>query len=335
MISCRARSRIHWIEGGITEPSQFISLFRSKRDAILASDRPFRRQAIKLLTRLLLGRRRAHYHSWLPSLRIEGRAEGRPGEVIYRREKVLDLLDIDALVRRAGKRILVIGSGPSVKELSPRSLPARCALLLNGAINLMEQGLTEPLAVAMEDERFVWRHFEVLARNVPRDVPMLLSPGVIRAICDHDAGFLKERPVILIDDLRKPFGHPRREEADLAGRDYAVLRGGAGFSSEPDKGVFPGGSVVVSAVQFALATRAAEIGFIGVDIANADAPRFYEQKGAAAFSGVARAEKRILDHIALASDIAAYRGVRLVNHSPVSALRSIGLDYVPLGTSER
>jgi hypothetical protein len=255
--------------------------------------------------------------------------------VIYRREKIADLRGIDLLAQRAGKRILIIGSGPSVKEFSPQSLPAHRALLLNGAISLMERGLKEPLAVAIEDERFIWRHFEAIVGNVARDVPMLLSPGVIRAICDHDTGFLKGRPVLLIDDLRKPFGHPRQEDADFAGLDHAVLRSSAGISSEPDKGVFPGGSVVVPALQFALATGAAEIGFIGVDIANADAPRFYEQKGAAAFSGVTRAEKRILDHIALAADIAEYRGVRLVNHSPVSALRSIGLDYVPLDVSER
>ena len=70
-------------------------------------------------------------------------------------------------------------------------------------------------------------------------------------------------------------------------------------------------------------------------IANTAAPRVYEQEGKAAFSGVADAETRILDHIALARDEAGRRGIKLVNHSPVSALRSIGLDYVPLDTSER
>lgn len=300
----------------------------------MASDRPFRRQAIKLLTRVFLGSRRAHYHSWLPSLKIKGREAGAPGRVIYRGRKILDLSGIDLLVRRAGLHILIIGSGPSAKGLSPQALPPRQALLLNGAIRLIGEGLAEPLAVAIEDERFVWRHFDMIARHVPPEAPMLLSPGAIRAMCDLDAGFLRDRNVVLIDDIRKPYGHPRREEGDLAARGYAVLRDAAGFSSEPESGVFQGGSVVVSALQFALATAATEIGLIGVDITNADSPRFYEQGGAAAFSGVAGAEARILDHIALASDIADYRGARLVNHSPVSALRSIGLDYVPLDASE-
>jgi hypothetical protein len=222
-----------------------------------------------------------------------------------------------------------------VMALSPQAVPPRQALLLNGAINLLAEGLADPLAVAIEDERFVWRHHATIMRLVPLDVPMLLSPGAIRALCDIDAGFLRGRPIILIDDIRKPYAHPRLDDAELRDMDHVTLGDGAGFSSAPGRGVFQGGSVVVSALQFALAAGAAEIGFIGIDISNADTPRFYEEVGSAAFSGVAGAERRILDHVAIARDEAKKRGIRLVNHAPASALRSIGLDYVPLETSER
>jgi len=299
----------------------------------LASDRPFRRKAIKLLVQLLYGRRRAHFHAWLPSLVIEGRADGAGGRVVYRGKPVVDLTGLDVVRRRAGTRIVIVGSGPSVKDSRLDLLPSRSALLLNGAIGLTGQQIGEPLAVAIEDERFVWRHFAMIRRHVAVETPLLLSVGAIRAICDLDPDFLRDRTVILIDDIRKPYGAPRRTDAELGGFDHAVLRDGAGFSTRPDIAVFQGGSVVVSALQFALATGATEIGFIGVDIANADAPRFYEDDGTAAFSGVAGAEGRILDHIALARDVAAKRGVRLANHSAVSALRSIGLDYVPLAPS--
>lgn len=239
--------------------------------------------------------------------------------------------DIRGLSERVGERIVIIGSGPSVKGADLSSLPDRCALLLSGAISLIGMGIHEPLAVAIEDERFVWRHFSLMREKLTRrEVPLLLSPGVIRAICELDRDFLRDRPIILIDDIRKPYGLPRRDKATLAGFDFTVLEGEAGFSSAPDKGVFQGGSVVISALQFALATRAREIGFLGVDIANADAPRFYETEGNVAFSGIVGAEGRILSHIALALAVAAARGVRLFNHSQVSALRSIGLDYRPL-----
>lgn len=301
----------------------------------MASDRPFRRQAIKVLAQLFLGRRRAHYHSWLPSLVIAGRVGNAPGRVVHRGKQVLDLSASDSLQQRAGPRIVIVGSGPSIKGSDLRTLPSRSAVLLNGAINLVGTEIGEPLAVAIEDERFVWRHQRLIAERVPSGVPLLLSTGAIRALCDIDPGFLQGRTAILIDDLRKPYGRPRRDDAELAALDFITRRDGAGFSARPDAGVFQGGSVVVSALQFAMAAGAAETGFIGVDIANADAPRFYEKAGDVAFSGVAGAEKRILDHVALARDVAAQRGIRLVNHSPVSALRSIGLDYVPLDASAR
>lgn len=257
-----------------------------------------------------------------------------PGRVLFRGRKIVDLSGIDIFLQRAGSRVLIVGSGPSITQMRMGDLPPRSALLLNGAIGLVGTEIAEPLAVAIEDERFVWRHFEMIGRCVPRDVPMLLSPGAIRALCDVDATFLPGRPVVLIDDLRKPYGLPRREDDELARIDYVTLRGAAGFSAAPGRGVFQGGSVVVSAVQFALATGATNIGLLGVDISNSASPRFYEEAGAAAFSGVAGAGKRILDHIALARDIAGRRGTRLVNHSPVSALRAIGMDYLPFGTSD-
>lgn len=299
----------------------------------MASDRPFRRQAIKFLTQVLFGRRRAHYHAWLPSLRIEGRAEGATGKIVYRGHPVVDLANLEVLRQRAGSRIVIVGSGPSVKDGPIDRLPPHSTLLLNGAIGLIGREISEPLAVAIEDERFVWRHFAMIARHVTPEIPMLLSVGAIRALCDLDPAFLRGRSVILIDDIRKPYGAARRTDAELAGFDQAVLRDSAGFSSRPDLAVFQGGSVVVTALQFALATGASEIGFIGVDITNADAPRFYESDGSAAFSGVADAERRILDHIALARGEAEKRGVRLRNHSKISALRSIGLDYEPLAPS--
>jgi len=298
----------------------------------LKSDRPFRRSAVKLLSQFLLGSGRAHYHSWLPSLSISGRAVGSPGVLQFRGKRAGQLLDADSLAARCGDRVVIIGSGPSVKGQDLRRLPPHSALLLNGAISLAGDQITEPLAVVMEDERFVWRHADMIRKHMTAGTLCLLSPGVIRALSELDSGWLSGRSVILIDDIRKPYGHPRRKAAELRALEFATLSpdGAAGFSADPDKGVFQGGSVAISALQFALGTNAREIGFLGVDISNANTPRFYESDGDVAFSGIAGAEARILAHIALARDFAATKGVELINHSPVSALRSIGLDYRPL-----
>jgi hypothetical protein len=299
----------------------------------LSSDRPLRRTVIKLACQIFLGSRRAHYHAWLPSLSIEGRGPDDPGVVGFRGQRVLSLLGSHTLAQRAGGYVLIIGSGPSVKGQDLSHLPERAAILLNGAISLIGDGIKVPLAVAIEDERFVWRHFAMIRDRLAQDMLCLFSPGVLNAIGELDAGWLDGRPVILIDNIRKPYGAPRRTAHELAAFDFTTLDGEAGFSADPDRGVFQGGSVAISALQFALATNAAKIGFLGVDIANASAPRFYETAGDTAFSGIAGAEKRILAHIALAKRFAEKKGVVLINHSPVSALRTIGLDFQPLGSA--
>jgi hypothetical protein len=288
---------------------------------------------IKLACQIFLGSRRAHYHSWLPSLSIRGRVAGSPGDVHVRGQRVLQLRRADALAARAGSSVLIIGSGPSVKGQDLSSLPPYSAILLNGAISLIGEQIAEPLAIAIEDERFVWRHFAMIREKIAPGMLCLFSPGVLRAFLELDMAWLRGRSVILIDDVRKPYGAPRRSQAALQRLDFIMLDGEAGFSADPDRGVFQGGSVAISALQFALRTDARTIGFLGVDIANADAPRFYETTGDVAFSGIAGAEKRILAHIALAGTFAETKGVELINHSPVSALKTIGLDFQPLETA--
>ncbi|MBL0371934.1 glycosyl transferase [Rhizobium sp. KVB221] len=292
--------------------------------------RPLRRRITKLLARLLLGGSRAHYHSWLPSLSIVGREAGAPGTVRFRGAHEISLRSSDMLAERAGDRIVIIGSGPSVNSVELARLPSKSSILLNGAIGLVGEKIAMPLAIAIEDERFIWRHFDMIRDRLAIDVPCLFSPGVLRALYEIDKGWLTGRQVVLIDDIRKPYGAPCRRDADLRQLDFVTLSadGKAGFSTAPDRGVFQGGSVVISALQFALASPARHIGLVGIDISNADAPRFYEKKGSMAFSGIAGAEARILAHIALAKEVAERNGVELVNHSAVSALRSIGLEYV-------
>jgi hypothetical protein len=294
------------------------------------SDRPLRRKLVKLACRLL-GHDRAHYHSWLPSLKIKGRTATSPGTVLYRDRPILALQNISALQARAGETITIVGSGPSIKGQNLASLRPRSAILLNGAISLIGKDIAEPLAVAIEDERFIWRHFALVREKVAAEVLCLFSPGVLRAICDIAPEWLAGRSVVLIDDIRKPYRMPRRRREALQQLDFVTMNrdGSAGFSSTPDKGVFQGGSVAISALQFVMATGAREIGFAGIDISNAGDPRFYESRSETASSGIRGAEERLLEHFAIAKAVADAHGTTFVNYSEVSALRKIGFGYDP------
>ncbi|MBO9169272.1 glycosyl transferase [Rhizobium sp. L245/93] len=293
------------------------------------SDRPWHRSLIKTGTRLLLGSARAHFQDAFPGLSVARATVDAPGEVRYRGAAVAALSSASILRSRSSDTLAIVGSGPSIAGNDLSRLPPQTAILLNGAISLSGQPVADALAVAVEDERFIWRHFDLLKQRVKDDTPCLFSVEVLRAICEIDLGFLRDRIIVLIDDIRKPYGARRRrydtiQAFDFIRRDAAV---NAGLSFDPDRGVFRGGSVAVSALQFALYCEPKTVGLFGIDISNAHQPRFYETTGETASSGIADAEARIVAHFVLARAVAAERGIEIVNYSPVSALAGAGFGY--------
>ncbi|MBB6484347.1 glycosyl transferase [Rhizobium lusitanum] len=289
--------------------------------------RPWHRSLIKSGVRVFLGSSLAHVQDWFPGLNINRNANG--GEVLYRGAKVANLAGMDRLCERSGEAIYIVGSGPSIRHCDLSRMEACSAILLNGAIRLAGEQIGEPLAVAIEDERFVWRHIDTMRAKIAPGSLCLFSVAVLRALCEVDRSWLKDKTIILIDDIRKPYGARRRSLDDLRKLQYVRLdaAGSAGFSLLPDHGVFVGGSVAVSASQFALHCAQRTIGFLGIDISNAREPRFYETAGDTAFSGIAQAEGRIVKHLVFARKMAAERGVSLVNYSPVSALLKYDFGY--------
>ncbi|BCJ91163.1 glycosyl transferase [Terrihabitans soli] len=294
-----------------------------------ASDRPLRRRAIKIAA-LALGPRWSHTHNWTPFLELR-KADGRePGTIVYRGRKVGRFIPADRLKDKAGAAaIQIIGSGPSVLMMDLSAIAPGSAILLNGALELIGSQIERPLAVIIEDERFIWRHFAKFRAKVPPGVPCILSVGVIRAICEIDAAWFTEREIVLIDDIRKPYHAPKPKLGDLKTRSHVAMShdGDAGISLAPDLGVFQGGSVVISALQFAIHCRPKSIGLIGIDISNANEPRFYEGNGSRAPSGLKRAEGRILSHLLLGRTICASNEIELLNHSPTSVLNRHDFAY--------
>ncbi|MGV1789242.1 glycosyl transferase [Rhizobium sp. A37_96] len=291
------------------------------------ADRPWHRSLIKSGVRLFLGGSLAHVQDWFPGLSIV--RSQNISEVHYRGVKVASLAGMDRLRERSGDTIYIVGSGPSIRDCDLRGLEPGSAILLNGAIGTIGNQIDEPLAIAIEDERFVWRHIGMMRKKIGPGSLCLFSISVLRALCEIDKSWLADKTIILIDDIRKPYGARRRSLDDLKKLQYVRLdaEGSAGFSLSPDRGVFLGGSVAVSALQFALYCAQREIGFLGIDISNAGEPRFYETGGDTAFSGIARAEGRIIEHLVLAREIAAERGISFVNYSPVSALLKYDFGY--------
>lgn len=297
----------------------------------LKSERPLKRSIVKLATTVFLGKGWAHAQNWLPGLEL--RMPTRlldEGAILYKGERVAALHHADLLRGAAHETIHIVGSGPSVADVDFSRVAPGEAILLNGAISLIGVCIGAPLAIAIEDERFVWRHFPLMREKIGSGTLCLFSVGVIRALCEKDRGWLADKRVILIDDVRKPYRVRRRPDEGIKRLDFAVLANdGAGFSRDPSRGVFQGGSVAVSALQFAAYCRPGIIGLFGIDISNAVEPRFYEKAGDTAGSGIAGAAGRIVAHFALARRLCAENNIEILNFSPVSALIGAGFPYDP------
>lgn len=202
------------------------------------SDRPVLRSAYKLLLRVLRGSSHSHSYDWLPWLKISQSETGR-SSLFYRSKRVIDLEPFDLLCEMAPSEVFVIGSGPSVLHCEVEKLPEASAILLNGAAFLCGEKIVRPLAVAIEDERFIYRHFSVLKQRLPKEAVYLLSVGVLRAICELDAQWLSDRSVILIDNILKPAHSRRRKLSDFRGEEFVRVDplSRAGFSLNPRLGV--------------------------------------------------------------------------------------------------
>ena len=267
----------------------------------------------------LTGPATAHRQDLWPGLAIDRGA----GLATWRGRRLTRLVPFAEIVPQGLPLIAVVGSGPSLASQHPERLPARSAILLNGAASLADR--VPPLAVMVEDERFVFRHMAMVAA-LPREVPLMLSPAAMRAMAERDADTLRDRPVALVDNLAKPVNAARRSLSDQ-GLDAVLVRGeGTCLSTDPDRGVVIHGTVALSAVQVALAARPARIVLAGIDLGNADtAPRFYERPGQTAPSGIVAGLDRSLAGFALALTVARQRMIAMTCASPVSTL--LRIDY--------
>jgi hypothetical protein len=162
--------------------------------------------------------------------------------------------------------------------------------------------------------------------NLPRDIPLLLSPAALRAMAERDSDVLNGRRVALIDNLTKPVNQPRRKLSDPA-LDAVLTRGanGVALSHDPDAGVVIFGTVALSAVQVALAAKPDRILLVGIDLTNAAAPRFYETATKSAPSGIVAGLDRILGGFAIALRSAQAQNTTILCASPVSALLVLGI----------
>ena len=284
------------------------------------SNRPFARFLARAYWRVRGGNARAHLADVWPGLKLI-RAGQEPGAAYWRGRRAATITTGGAAVGWIGETPVIVGSGPSLKTVEIERLGTRQCMLLNGALSLVDKIGSNHIGV-IEDERFVWRHSELIATSpVTR---WLMSAGVIRTVLTRDASWFERCEVALIDNLEKPFDARRRA---LDGLEGVIADKWAHFSTRPDLGVVICGTVAFSALQFALAAGPREVALAGIDLTNFDEPRINETKDSRAWTGLDESVPRMLSHFRLAADCAKLGGVRLKTLSQPSRLPEVGFDF--------
>ena len=236
-------------------------------------NRPAQRYLSRLYFLLRYGRANAHTEEWRPHLSLTLPSAGEAGEIRYRGERIAPLLPYPAPA--AMEEIVIVGTGPSLAAQAQERIPIESALLLNGAVHLIDPQGARPLGVVIEDERFVWRHWRTILAKVPRGTHCYLSTSAIRALCETAPEWLAQQTIHHLDFVHRPYGGKRPETAAL--RSLTFLRwaddGKAAISLSPQEGLMPAGTVATSAAQLALSFAPSRIGFAGIDLTNTAQPQ--------------------------------------------------------------
>jgi len=138
------------------------------------------------------------------------------------------------------------------------------AVLLNGAISLVPQGIVpSPFAVMVEDARFVLERADLL-RRLPAGTPLCLVGPALQALGEVDPGLYSHFRLYFMQGFDSHYGEPKRTlgEADAP---YYRTDGRLCLSLDLGIGHFGCGTVMYSGVQMAFHARARQLCLVGFD----------------------------------------------------------------------
>lgn len=226
----------------------------------------------------------------------------------------------------------LILSGPSVAQIDYAQCRLGAVMGVNGSIALRRQHPTLRFDYyAMLDAGFVKRRRELVAEVLAQDLLLFVTPEVYRWIAFlFDADAIRCR-IVLFEEVHQRALQARAQpdalEAQLASDPELVLfdaynpEHAHGFSLNPVRGLFGGGTVAYTALQLLAWMGARSVYLHGLDLTSAAGPRFYESAGSQLATAL---DRQFTGHIEPAfreaSRLLAARGVKVYNLSPGSRL---------------
>lgn len=263
--------------------------------------------------------------------------------------KTFNIQHTDLPLRNASVNILA--SGPSIVDVHfNNSFLATPSIFVNGSLSLVDQyNFSHVVAYVISDERFVGHNSDVLDTFYCGQ-PLYITVSVLQAIVDKlphlieqyhhkiQLIFAANRPLTvnevkspfqtLISKLtRKPFVKrltPKLPLSHFESQDNFVLDlthhpEPIGVSLDISDGFVEAGTVAYVAAQLAYTLGASTINLYGIDLLNANQPRFYEDKDNKAPCKLEKAVyERIVPSFNLLGEVYNKYDVKVINHSPIS-----------------
>lgn len=239
---------------------------------------------------------------------------------------------LDAVARGLDGPAHLILSGPSVARIDYGQCRLDTVMGVNGSIALSERYPDLRFAYyAMLDAGFVRRRRDLVARVLSQDLVLFATPEVYRWIAFLFDPRQVRCKIALFEEVHQRAQQPRAEpdalarelaaDADLVLFDAHNPYHAHGFSLDPTRGVFGGGTVAYTALQFLAWLGARTVYLHGLDLSTEAGPRFYEGGGASLPTAL---DRQFAGHIEpafrRASTLLGARGVKVYNLSEASRL---------------
>lgn len=230
----------------------------------------------------------------------------------------------------APSKVLIVGSGPSVRKQCLGSLADTACVLLNGAVTLCRVGVVkQPYAVMIGDACFIQEKGDLL-RFLPSGTRLCLVGSAVQVLGKIDQAMFDNIDLYFLDGFETHYGKPKRTLEEMPQADYRI-DGEARLSLNLQQGHFGCGTVMYAGVQLGFHLRVKQMLLVGFDMKNFNRPRFYETHEDASWCGLEKAlHSRTLPAFKLAADTAHQMGMTIENCSHCSEVPYSILPFNPV-----
>ncbi|MNX99554.1 lipopolysaccharide core biosynthesis protein [compost metagenome] len=241
-------------------------------------------------------------------------------------------IPLDQLPRGIGGDAHLILSGPSVAQIDYAQCAMGSVMGVNGSIALRAKHPTLRFDYyAMLDAGFVKRRRDLVADVLAQDLLLFVTPEVYRWIALLFENRTVRCRIAVFEEVHQralqPRARPDELEAQLGADPELVLFDARhpmhahGFSLNPARGLFGGGTVAYTSLQFLAWLGARTVYMHGLDLTATAGPRFYESADSQLPTAL---DRQFSGHIEpafrQASRLLGERGIKVYNLSLLSRL---------------